>query len=179
MGKIIFTYGLIASAVFAVFLAGAVPFWKNGTITFDNGEIVGYASMVIALSMIFFAVKSYRDKHLGGSISFSKALQLGLLITLVVSLGYAIEWEFYFNLFAPDFMDEYAYFYIEKAKTAGAPEIEVQELTIQMESAKEMYRNPVLRFGMTLTEILPVGIIICLLSAALLRKKNFLPTQTI
>ncbi|MEJ0056669.1 MAG: hypothetical protein WDN75_14050 [Bacteroidota bacterium] len=74
-------------------------------------------------------------------------------------------------------MDEYASFCIEKAKTAGVPEIEIEKLASKMNTVKGMYRNPVLRFGMTLTEVLPVGIIISLLSAALLRKKDFLTTQ--
>jgi len=40
---------------------------------------------------------------------------------------------------------------------------------------KRMYRNPAFRFGITLMEILPVGVIITLISAAILRKKEFLP----
>jgi len=172
MKKIVFIYGLITAAVFMAFVFGAMPLWKNGTITFENGDIIGYTSMVIALSMIFFGIKSYRDKHLNGSISFGKALQVGLLITLVAGLSYAVTWEFYFNLFAPDFMDEYASFCIQKAKSSGIPEIELQKLTSKMDAAKEMYKNPVLRFGMTLAEVLPVGIIISGLSAGLLRKKN-------
>ncbi|MEJ0056670.1 MAG: DUF4199 domain-containing protein [Bacteroidota bacterium] len=97
MKKIILLHGLIAAVVFTAFMFGAMPFWKDGTLTFENGDIVGYTSMVIALSMIFFGVKSYRDKHRNGSVSFSKGLQVGLLITLVAALGYAIAWEFYFK----------------------------------------------------------------------------------
>jgi hypothetical protein len=170
-------YGLITAAVFMAFVFGAMPLWKNGTITFENGDIIGYTSMVIALSMIFFGVKSYRDKYLRGAISIARALQVGLLITVVAGLSYAITWEFYFNLFAPDFMDEYASFCILKAKNSGVSDMEVQKLTSKMDAAKEMYRHPVLRFGMTLAEVLPVGIIISVLSAGLLRKKNFVSLQ--
>ena len=177
MKKIVLVYGLIAAAVFAVTMFGAFPFWKNGTITFENGEYVGYSSMVIALSMVFFGVKSFRDNHLGGTISFGKALQVGLLITLLASLGYAISWEFYFNLIAPDFMDKYAAFSINKAKVGGAAEAEIQTMSTSMESMKEMYKNPFIRFGFTLMEVSPVGIVISLISAGLLRKKTFLATQ--
>ncbi len=180
MKKIILTYGLIAGVIFTAFMFGARPLWKNGTITFDNGELVGYTSMVIALSLIFFGVKSYRDNHLAGIIKFGKALQVGLLIALVASLGYAISWEFYFNLVAPDFMEEYAAFSMEKAKSSGVAEADLQKLMTNMDQAKEMYKNPFLRFGMTLTEVLPVGIIISLVSAAILRKKEILPsTETV
>ncbi len=179
MKKIVLRFGLIASAILVAFMFAAMPLWKNKTITFDNGLLVGYTSMVIALSVIFFGVKSYRDKHLNGSISFGKGLQVGLLITAVAGLGYAIGWEFYFNIFAPDFMDEYASFYINKAKAGGVGEAEVQRIIVEMDESKEMYKNPVLRFLMTMIEILPVGIIISVISAALLRKKEFLASQTI
>jgi hypothetical protein len=177
MKKVVLTYGLIAGAIFMAFMFGAYPFWKNGTITFENGEIVGYTSMVIALSMIFFGVKSYRDNYLQGSITFGKALKVGGLIALVAALGYAISWEFYFNLIAPDFMDEYASFSIEKARAGNMTEAKVQELITSMSQMKEWYKNPILRFGMTLTEVLPVGILIALLSAGILRKKGVLPAE--
>ncbi len=177
MRKIILVYGLIAAAVFAIAMFGAYPFWQNGAITFENGEYVGYTSMVIALSMVFFGVKSFRDNHLDGTISFGKALQVGLLITLVASLGHAVSWEFYFNILAPDFMDKYADFSINKAKLGGAAEAEIQKISASMESMKEMYKNPLIRFGVTMIEISPVGILISFISAGLLRKKDFLATQ--
>ena len=177
MKKIVLTFGLIAGAVFVVTMFGAYPLWKNGTITFENGMWVGYTSMVIALSMVFFGVKSYRDNHLNGTITFGNALKVGLLISLVASLGYAISWEFYFNLIAPDFMDEYAAFYVNKAKASGASEVEVQKIVAQMDEGKQMYKNPFLRFVITMAEISPVGIVISLVSAALLRKKDFLAAQ--
>lgn len=177
MKRIVLIYGLIATAVFVITQFGSMPFWKNGSLTFENGELVGYTSMVIALSMVFFGVKSYRDNHLEGSITFGKALQVGLLISLVAALGYATSWEFYFNIFAPDFMDEYAAFSISKAKSSGMTEADIQSLVARMDEAKEMYKNPFIRYGMTLMEVFPVAVFISLISAAILRKKNVLATQ--
>lgn len=179
MKKIVFTYGLIAGVILIIFMFGSYPLWKNGTLTFENGALVGYTSMVVAMSLILFGVKSYRDDHLGGSITFGKGLQVGLLITLLASVGYSVGWEFYQYLLAPDFIEKYASFYISKAKARGASEIDVQKLVTEMDQMKVMYKNPFLRFGMTLTEVLPVGIVISLISAALLRKKNFLTSQPI
>ncbi len=179
MKKVVLTYGLIAGAIFTVFMFGAWPLWKNGTITFENGEILGYSSMVIALSMVFFGVKSYRDNYLQGSITFGNALKVGGLIALVAALGYAISWELYFNLLAPDFMEKYAAFSIEKAETGGMPAADLQKMITSMDNMKVWYQNPLLRFGMTLMEILPVGVIIALVSAAILRKKEILPSQKV
>ena len=45
----------------------------------------------------------------------------------------------------------------------------------EINNAKEMYKNPFLRFGITLSEIFPVGLVIALISAVILRKKEILP----
>lgn len=48
-------------------------------------------------------------------------------------------------------------------------------MRIEMENFYELYKNPLIRFGVTLTEILPVGLVLTLLSAAILRKREILP----
>ena len=169
MRKIIFTFGLIAGAIEIAMICTTMPLYKSGTLSFDKGEIIGYTSMVIALSLIFFGVKSYRDNHLNGAIKFGKALKVGLLIALVASLVYAIGWEIYFNLFIPDFMDQYAVMCMAKAQQSGADAAALQKVTDQINSMKEMYKNPFLRFGLTIAEMLPVGVLIALISAAVLR----------
>ena len=94
MRKIVLTYGLIAGAIVSVMILGSIPLWNRGILNFDNGEIVGYTTMVIALSMIFFGIKSCRDYHFKGSINFWQGVKIGLLITLIASIMYAITWEF-------------------------------------------------------------------------------------
>jgi len=175
MKKIIFTFGSIAGAIVVAMVFITFPLYENGTLNFDNGEWLGYTSMVIALSLIFFGVKSYRDNHLGGTIKFGKAFQVGLLIAVVASLFYAIGWEVYLNRFVPDFMEQYSNHYIEKAKASGARTAEIQKIVNEINNAKEMYKNPFLRFGITLSEIFPVGLVIALISAVILRKKEILP----
>ena len=72
------------------------------------------------------------------------------------------------------FFDEYTNHYIGKLKEKGTPQAEIDKTVTEMASMKQMYNNPIIRFGMTLMEILPVGIIVTLLSAAILRKKEVL-----
>jgi hypothetical protein len=134
--------------------------------------------MVIALSMIFFGIKSYRDNYQKGAINFWKGLQVGLLIAVIASLMYAITWEVYSQTRPAGpayFMEKYADSVINKLKEKGAPAVEIDQKVKDMEYYKRIYRNPVFRFGMTLSEILPVGIVIALISAAVLRKKEILP----
>ena len=73
------------------------------------------------------------------------------------------------------FIDYYVECQINKKKEKGASAAEIDREVKKMNDFKKMYGNPAIRFGMTLVEILPVGIIITLISAAVLRKKEFLP----
>lgn len=178
MKKIVITFGLIAGVIVSTIMVGTLAFMRDSNVAHTNGEIIGYTSMVIAFSMIFFGVKSLRDDHMNGAITFGKALQAGLLITLIGSLAYAITWEFYFNLFEPGFMDQYADAAIEKAKSSGASAEKIESITTQMNNMREWYRNPLIRFGVTLAEIAPIGILFSLIAAAIFRKKNILNNQT-
>ena len=174
MKRVVLTFGLISGAIIVVLMFATLPLQNNPDLR-NSGHLIGYTTMVISLSMIFFGIKSYRDGTLNGVITFGKGVQVGLLITAIASLSYAIGWEFYMKLFAPNFMEEYISFALAKAKEGGMAEAELNALIAKFDGYKEMYKNPVIRFGMTLMEIAPVGILISLLAAGLLRKKNFVP----
>ncbi len=174
MKKTVITFGLISGVIIVILMFATIPLQNNETFR-GTGELIGYTTMVIALSMIFFGVKSYRDRTLNGVISFGRGLQVGLLITIIASLSYGLGWEVYLKLIAPDFMEKYTSFALERAQAGGMPAAEFKALSEQMEKYREMYKNPVIRFGMTLMEIAPVGVLISLIAAGLLRQKNFVP----
>jgi Protein of unknown function (DUF4199) len=178
MRKVILTFGLLAGAIISVFMIIGLALYENGVMTVVFSELVGYATMVIAMSMIFFGIKSYRDNYQKGVINFWKGFQVGLLIALIASLMYAITWETYVRTRPPgfaSFMGKYTDSVINKLKEKGASTEKIDEEIMRMDRFMQWYRNPVIRFGITLMEILPVGVIITLISAAVLRKKEFLP----
>jgi hypothetical protein len=177
MKRIILIYGLIAGAIPLAMFFIAYPLYEKGIVDFDNGMVIGYASMVIAFSLIFFGVKNYRDNHLNGSISFGKAFKIGILVTLIASLLYAIGWEFYYNFFASDFMEKYSAHYLDKLAKGGASASEMEAARLEMAQGAEMYKNPLIRFAMTLMEIAPVGFVITLICAALLKRPQFMPKK--
>lgn len=133
---------------------------------FKGNDVVGYAAMIILFSLIFFGVKNHRDKQLGGYISFGKAFKMGSLIALVGSTLYVMVWLFYYYLFVPDFIDVYT----EHVLTTCAPE-DVEDKATQMADFKEMYKNPVFVILITYSEVLPVGLVVALVSALLLKRK--------
>ena len=174
MKKIVLTFGLISGAIAAGLMWLMMGLFKTGTVNFDNGEIFGYTTMIVALSMVFFGIKSYRDNN-GGRIGFWKGVQVGILISLISAACYAVSWEVYYRTSGGDFMQEYTAHYIEKMKEKGAPPEEIEKTQKDMAYFGEMYKNPIIRFGMTLLEILPVGILVTFISAALMRRRELLP----
>ena len=176
MAKTVLIFGLISGAIAAALMWIMLAVMKTGVINLDNGEFFGYATMIISLSLVFFGIKSYRDKN-GGRIGFWRGLAVGLSITLISTACYAASWEIYVRTSNSDFMQEYSAHYIEKMKEKGSSAEEVAAASKQMEYMGELYKNPLIRFGMTSMEILPVGILVTLISAALLRKQNVLPAQ--
>lgn len=178
MRKVVLTFGLISGALVTFFGLMNVSLLKSGVLNFDNSEITGYGSMIVALSMVFFGIKSFRDKHQNGVIKFGKAFAVGILITLVASAFYVAGWETYYQSddeLRATFMDQYAEHSLNKLRESGATEAQIESASQEMSKMKELYDILILRLAITLVEILPVGLIITLISAAILKKKEILP----
>jgi hypothetical protein len=137
----------------------------------------GYLVMLAALSLIFVGVKRYRDVERGGVITFGRAFALGLGIAIVASLIYAIGWEIYIATSGHDFMAEYTTGILHKMRAAGEPEATIQLKAAELRKMAQSYRNPLFRIPMTFVEIFPVGLLVALISAALLRNPKMLPGQ--
>lgn len=177
MKKIILVYGTIAGIILGGMLFVTAPLFDNGTLNYNNGMYVGYATMVVSLSLVFFGVKSYRDNQQKGVITFGRAFKVGILITLLASVFYALSWEVAYHTVSKDFTEKINGYYEEELKKEITDEAKLQEQLESSRKTMELYdRNPIVRFGFTLIEVLPVGLVITLLSAALLRKKDFLPS---
>lgn len=176
MTKIVLIFGLISGAIAGALMWLLMGFVNTGALNFDNGMIWGYATMIVAFSLIFFGIKSYRDNN-GGRISFLKGLQVGILISLISAFVYAVCWELYYPKIGDEFMQKYTTYYLDKMKTDGASDAEIETARVEGEQFMELYKKFPVRFSFSLIEILPVGIIVTLVSAAVLRKKELLPSS--
>ena len=180
MTRIVLIFGLISGAIAAALMWIMLAAMKSGAIDLEHGSMAyvsGYASMIISLSLVFFGVKSYRDNH-GGHISFLKGLQVGILIGLISAVCYAASWEVYFRTGGSKFMQEYSQKYVEHMKQNGATDVQIANAETEMSHMTELYQNFFFRFGLTLMEILPVALIVTIISAALLRKREVLSAQS-
>lgn len=174
MKRIILTYGIIAGVIVSAMMWITLGSGKHD---FDNGEMIGYTTMVIALSTIFFGVRAYRDKHLGGAISFGKAFLIGLYITLVASTMYVASWMLMSATTDQDFMAQYAEHMKAKMESSNTPPEVVEAEMKELREFGELYKNPLVKIGFTYVEILPVGLLISLICAGLLRRKAAMPMQ--
>jgi len=165
MKKIILIFGLVIGAILAANAIIVINIMYSDT-DFKGNDVVGYATMVIMFSLIYFGVRNYRNNYLDGKISFLKALKTGALICLVASTVYVVLGLSYYYLFAPDFLDVFSEHVIRNA----APD-EVEAKTAQMANFKEMYKNPLFAILISYFEVMPVGMIVALFSAFIVKKK--------
>jgi hypothetical protein len=177
MLKSILKYGVIAGLVvggilfgFTVSLEGRMPMGALGM-------AIGYASMLLALSAVFVGIKAYRDRERGGVIRFWPAFGMGLGITLVATVFYVLSWEAAMAVTQADFATAWSEYTIEQKRASGASEAEVAKVAAEMAEFAKMYANRWIRMAMTATEILPVGILVSAISAALLRRPQFMPAR--
>ena len=171
MKKLVFVYGIIAGLIVTAMMAFSTGYFCTRG-DFEGGMIYGYASMILAFSMIFVGIRSYRNNHNEGIISFGKAFKIGLYISLISSTIYVVGWLINYYFFIPDFMDKYAAAMIAKAKASGMDAAELAKQTAQMAQMKEWYKNPLFIILMTYVEILPVALLISLIAALILKRKQ-------
>lgn len=167
MKRTVLTYGIIAGLIVSGLMWLTLG---SGEHDFDNGQWVGYTTMVIAFSTIFFAVKSYRDKHLGGVIKFGKAFLMGLYITLIASTMYVASWMVLSAVSKQDIMEQYYEHTKAKLESSDIPTEEMEAQLLEIRDFQELYKNPAVKIGFTYMEILPVGLLISLLCAAMLKR---------
>lgn len=168
MTKIVLTFGLLSGAVAAVMMFLTLPFAER--IGFDRAVYVGYTTIVISMLFVYFGVRSYRDNVLGGRMNFGKAFTAGMLITLISSACYVAAWLVMYYGFMPDFANQYADYLVEQARTPGATQAEIDAAIRQGEQARQWLANPLINAAVSFTEPLPVGVIVTLISAAVLKK---------
>jgi hypothetical protein len=168
--KTVITFGLISGVISSVLMLGTSTIVDR--IGFDKGYIIGYTSIVLSLLLVFFGIRSYRDNVSDGHITFLKGFGVGICITLISCVFYVGTWEILSRTIFKDFMDKYSAYVISKAQASGASAAAVQEQVAEMQQMKVMYANPLYRMAMTFIEPFPVGLLITLISAAVLRRKG-------
>lgn len=176
MFRTVISHGSVAGLIVGIPLF-TLAVVMNGHPPLKYGVVLGHLTMLTALSAVFLAVKRHRDEDLDGVIRFWPALGLGLGISLVAGVFYVLAWEAALAVTGMDYAGDYAKALIIEQQAKGASAEALAKFTTEMEQFKQQYANPLFRLPMTLAEIFPVGVLVSLVSAALLRNSRVLPAR--
>jgi hypothetical protein len=179
MKKNILVYGLIAGVLVSTFMLASMNYISHceGSINYNTSMLIGYASMIVAFSLVFVGIRNYRNNYNGGVITFGRAFGIGLMIVLIASTMYVAAWMVDYFVFMPDFMDKFALKAVEDLKASGAPQVEIDAKQTEMQELAKQYKQPFFFIMITYMEILPVGILVTIISSLILKRKNVQPSM--
>jgi hypothetical protein len=178
MKKVVLVFGLISGVISSAMMFLTLPLINRGVIHHDNGLIVGYTAILLSFVLVFFGIRKYRE-NAGGTISFGRGVAVGLLITLISCVFYVVSWEILYFNFMPDFLDKYTVWEIASLRAKGASEAAIVAKTAEMAQMKALYANPLINMAMTFIEPFPVGLVVTLVSAAILRRRTPVPPAVV
>jgi len=169
MKQIVLKFGLISGLILVAMTYTMMAMLGDGN-DFEKGETYGYLFSIFAYSMIFFGIRSYRDKISGGFINFNMGFRVGILITLIAAALYTIGWMIYFNFIDDSFIEKYSFYYIDKVSASGKPAEEIKAELRKFKANMADYRNPWVMAMYTFLEVFPIGLVVTILCAFLMRK---------
>jgi hypothetical protein len=169
MKKDVWKYGLLSGLALAIMMALTVPFEHRTNARWAMA--VGYTTMVLSFLIVFVGVKRYRDTECGGFITFGRALAAGVLMMLISCACYVCAWEALNATVEKNFAHEYAAALVKHAQNSGLQGAALERKIEEAHKFEVMYSNPLYRAAMTLLEPLPVGIVMALVTAGILRRK--------
>jgi hypothetical protein len=178
MKKVVLVFGVISGVISSAMMFLTLPFIKSGAIDNHNGEIIGYTAIFLSFLLVFFGIRSYRE-NAGGTITFGRAFAVGILITVISCVFYVVSWEIIYFKIMPDFGDKYAARTIDAMREKGASDAAIAAKAKEMEQMKAMFKNPLLNAAVTFIEPFPVGLIVTLVSAAILRRRTPAPAPAV
>lgn len=172
MKNSVLVFGLIAGAIVSGQMVVIMLLAKGNPSAFDWGMVVGYASMLLAFTLIFFALRSYRDRHRQGRLTFGEGFRLGLGITVIASLFYTLTWVVVYKTVYPEFVRDYTNYSLEKMRAEGKTAAELRAAKAQFEAAFADYDTWPVLLGYTFLEIFPVGLLVTVVCALILKRKK-------
>ena len=165
MKYIILKNGIFGGIIVSIVMISMTLYMK----TYPDREpsaIIGFSSMLLAFIFVIRGIKQERETS-SDVITFGKAFLTGLSISLVISTIYVIVWLIVYYNFFPNFMEQYSEMVLKKTN----PE-ELAAKTAEMNQMKEWYKSPIMIILLTFMEILPIGIVVSLIGALVLKKKG-------
>ena len=177
MKKNVWKYGLLSGLALAIPMAIAVPLEHH--IGARWSMAVGYTIMVLSFLIVFVGVKHYRDTECGGYLTFGHALAAGAMMMLISCLCYVAMWEVMMVTVEKNFAHDYTASMVKQAQNSGLQGAALETRIAEAHKFEVMYSNPLYRMSMTLLEPLPVGLVMALVTAGILRRRPLVAASAV
>ncbi|QHI38013.1 hypothetical protein IMCC3317_33960 [Kordia antarctica] len=158
---------LLASGLFLI------VFYAGERFSFQTQSILGYVAMFLSLYYVYFGIKHYKNEELNGEIDFKTAFIIGALISIFAAVGFGLTDAIYISEINPDYTAQYLTYEnkLLAARTNLTPgEMNYEKLSLLKRS--EAFGNPFIVFFVMTMMVFVLGVIVSLLSAFMLHKKN-------
>jgi len=156
--------GILGGIIAAIVMASMV-FYMKANPGEEPNAIIGFISMLLAFTFLILGIKQQREIN-NGKITFGKAFLTGLGISFIISTIYVLVWLVIYYNFYPDFMEKYGEMVLKNSK----PE-ELVAKTNELNQMAAWYKSPIMIILLTYMEIFPIGIVVSLIGALVLKKK--------
>ncbi|WP_179957770.1 DUF4199 domain-containing protein [Exilibacterium tricleocarpae] len=166
MSQIAIKWGLIAGLVMVGVPLITYLLIGGGPETFAIGEIIGYATIILSLLLIFIAINEFRRLQPDQKVGFGRGLAIGLLISAIAGSLFGIYNWVYVEFLHPEFMDQYYDYYIEQVQQSGKPAAEIEQQIASFEQQKALFMNPVTQFLLMFLTVFVIGAVVSLFCAA-------------
>lgn len=159
--------GLLAGTVVCVLmfapilLVGPDPAWM------EVGEVFGYASMVLAMSATYFAMRAERRKR--GTLGFGPAFRTGVAVSLVAAAVFGFATWGFLAMMGDSLSQAMVEFY--RVKAGGDP-----AKLAELESMKALLFNPWLQGALMSATVFIIGLIESLIGAWIVSRSGSVVT---
>jgi len=167
--KSVLVFGISSGVVGIVLMLATLPYIQNHDS--QKADIFGYASMVLSALLVFFGIRSYREKESAGRLTYGRGLLVGVLITLVSWACFSVAFELIYFWIVPDYGEKFAACMVERARESGGTPADIEKARSQAAMFRRLWDNPFTNAALTLATLFPVGFAAAAVSAAILRKR--------
>lgn len=171
MKNTVLKFGALAGSLLVVLMIVPTFFYDmKNTAMYRLSEIIGYISMLLSLCVIFVGMRKYRAQS-GDVMSFGKGLLVGTGIAVVAGIIFGIASAITYAYIHPEFMATYFEYSVNQVKQSGLPPEEIAAKIKEMEAQKAFFTNPWMGGVVMFFTVAPMGFVIAVISALLLRTK--------
>jgi hypothetical protein len=167
--KTVLLFGLISGAAHLAMTAATIPYIYSHNFTMS--DVLGYSSIVVSALILFFGIRSYRQRTADGRMTFGRGFLVGLLITLVFCACHVVIFEIIYFKVLPDFGARWAECEVAHARAKGGSPQDVAAAEKNAQTFKKLFDDPTTNALVNFATTFPIGLVLAGVSAAILRKR--------